>query len=101
MANKRSRSQTDTSNEYVTTVINVNGRIVIPVSIRKAMGLKPGDALLMRVERDLLIAESQQARVRRVQQSLARLIPADRKLSDELIAERRQEAQNEMEEWLG
>ena len=53
------------------------------------------------MEGDLLIAEPQLARVRRVQESLSKLIPADRLLSDELIAERREEARREVEESLG
>lgn len=65
------------------------------------MGLKPGDMLLLRIEGDKLVAESQQARIRRVQESLRDRIPAERVLSDELIADRREEAQREMEEWLG
>ena len=80
---------------------NDNGRIVTPAWIRQQLGLKPGDTLLMRVEGDLLIAEPQLARVRRVQESLSKLIPADRLLSDELIAERREEARREVEESLG
>jgi hypothetical protein len=65
------------------------------------MGLKAGDTLLLRVEGDVLVLESQRARIRRVQESLNRLIPADRVLSEELIAERRKEARRETEDWLG
>jgi AbrB family looped-hinge helix DNA binding protein len=83
------------------TRINENGRIVIPAEIRQKMGLQPGDTLFLSLEGQTLRIESQQARVRRVQESLRRLIPAERVLSDELIAERREEARGEMEEWLG
>jgi hypothetical protein len=41
------------------------------------------------------------ARIRRIQESMRALIPGDRLLSDELIADRREEARREMEEWLG
>jgi AbrB family looped-hinge helix DNA binding protein len=87
--------------EDIKARINENGRIVIPAQIREKLGLKPGDTLLLRVEGDALFIESQQSRIRRVQERLRRLIPADRVLSDELIAERREEARQEMEEWLG
>jgi len=90
-----------TNEDHVTSKLNDNGRIVIPFGIRRQLGLRPGDTLLLRVEGNLLIAEPQQARVRRVQESLSRLIPAERALSDELIVERREEAQRELEEWLG
>lgn len=81
--------------------INENGRIVIPAGIRQRLGLQPGDTLFLSTEGQTLRIESQRARIRRIQESLSRLIPADRRLSDELIAERREEARHEMEDWLG
>ena len=93
--------QSVTSSKNVTSRLNDNGRIVIPAEIRQKMGLRPGDILMLHVEDNVLIVESQQSRIRRVQESLRRLIPSDRVLSDELVADRREEARNEMEEWLG
>ena len=81
--------------------LNDNGRIVIPAGIRQKLGLKPGDTLLLSVEEGVLKIESQQARIRRVQESMRQFIPSRRVLSDELIAGRREEAQRETEEWLG
>lgn len=81
--------------------INENGRIVIPAEIRQKIGIRPGDVLYLTADGDTLTIESQQARIRRVQESLRRLIPQDRLLSEELIAERREEARREMEDWLG
>ncbi len=86
--------------ENVKTRINDNGRIVIPAGIRQRMGIKPGDTLFLTLEGDVLKVEPHLARIRRVQESLRHLIPAGRLLSDELIAERREEARREMEEWL-
>lgn len=86
---------------FVKTRLNDNGRIVIPAGIRQELGLRPGDTLLLSVEDGVLKVESQQARIRRVQQSLRQLIPSGRVLSDELITKRREGAQREMEEWLG
>ncbi len=85
----------------VTSRLNDNGRIVIPVEIRSKMGIKPGDTLFLTLEGNVLKVESQLARIRRIQESLRALIPGDRLLSDELIAERREETRREMEEWLG
>jgi AbrB family looped-hinge helix DNA binding protein len=90
-----------TASEEVKARLNENGRIVIPAAIRKKLGMKPGDTLLLRVEDDVLKIESQRQRVRRVQQSMRRFIPPERDLSGELLADRREEAQQEMEEWLG
>jgi len=86
--------------ENVKTRINDNGRIVIPAGIRQRMGIKPGDTLFLTLEGDVLKVEPHLAGIRRVQESLRHLIPAGRLLSDELIAERREEARREMEEWL-
>ena len=85
----------------VTSRINENGRVVIPAVIRRQMGLKAGDAVVMEVEGGVLRIESHRARIRRIQESLGRLIPPGRCLSDELIADRREEARREMEEALG
>lgn len=90
-----------TLRQYVTAKINDNGRIVIPAELRQEMGIKPGDTLLLTLERGVLKVESQLARIRRIQESMRALIPGDRLLSDELIAERREEARREMEEGLG
>jgi AbrB family looped-hinge helix DNA binding protein len=87
--------------EGIQARINPNGRIVVPAVMRKAMGLKLGDSVVMSFEDGVLRIAPQKARVRRVQQSLSELIPPDRVLSDELIAERREEARRESEEWLG
>jgi len=85
----------------VSSKINQNGRIVIPAAIRQEMGLKAGESLLMEVEDGVLRIESHRARIRRVSESLRQLIPPERCLSDELIADRREEARREMEEGLG
>jgi AbrB family looped-hinge helix DNA binding protein len=87
--------------EGIPARINQNGRIVIPAVIRKAMGLKLGDAVVMSLEDGALRIEPQRARVRRAQQNLSKLVPAGRVLSDELITERREEAPPGAEDWLG
>jgi AbrB family looped-hinge helix DNA binding protein len=94
-------SEIVTELENVKTRINDNGRIVIPAEIRQRMGIKPGDTLFLTLEGDVLKVEPYLARIRRIQESLRHLIPAGRLLSDELIADRREEARREMEEWLG
>jgi AbrB family looped-hinge helix DNA binding protein len=94
-------ASTVTDPQCVRCKINANGRIVIPAALRQQMGIKPGDSVLMEVEDGVLRMESHRARIRHVQESLARLIPPDRCLSDELIADRREEARREREEGLG
>lgn len=87
--------------EGIQARINENGRIVIPAVIRKGMGLKLGDSVVMSLADGVLRIEPQHARGRRGQENLRKPIPTDRVLSDELIAERREEARREAEEWLG
>jgi AbrB family looped-hinge helix DNA binding protein len=81
--------------------LNENGRVVIPAPIRQKLGLSAGDTLFFSIDGDVLRIESQRARVRRIQESLRQFIPQERCLSDELIADRREEARREMEEGLG
>ncbi|HEV2134507.1 MAG TPA: AbrB/MazE/SpoVT family DNA-binding domain-containing protein [Terracidiphilus sp.] len=84
------------------TRINENGRIVIPAAIRTRMNLKPGDSVLMRLDQDgVLRIESHMARIRKIQDELKKYGKPGVLMSDELIAERREEARREMEEWLG
>lgn len=82
----------------VSTKINQNGRIVIPAAIRRELGLKAGETILMDVEDGVLRIESYPARIRRIQESLKQFIKPGRLLSDELIADRREEARREEEE---
>ena len=82
--------------------INDNGRILIPAAIRRSMGLKPGDALVMSLEDDgVLRIESQLARIRTIQEEFKKFANRGTLASDELIADRREEARREMEERLG
>jgi AbrB family looped-hinge helix DNA binding protein len=79
--------------------LNENGRVVIPAPIRKKLGFTAGDTLLMDVEDGVLRIESYAARIRRIQQEIAQCCkPRDTLASDELIAERREEARREEEE---
>jgi AbrB family looped-hinge helix DNA binding protein len=87
-----------TEPRFVRCKINQNGRIVIPAAIRHEMGLKAGESLLMEVEDGVLRIESYLARIRRIQESLKQYIQPGRLLSDELIADRREEARLEEEE---
>jgi len=43
-----------TTSHFVAGKINANGRIVIPAAIRRQMGIKPGESVLMDVEDGVL-----------------------------------------------
>lgn len=80
------------------TALSANGRIVIPAAIREEMGFAAGETLLMDVEDSVLRIESYPARIRRIQREFAQYAKPDVLASDELIAERREEARREEEE---
>ena len=82
---------TSTDNEVH---IGAQGRIVIPVALRKELQLKPGDQLVARRVDDTLVFERRETIERRL---LARFknVPEHVHLSEELIAERRAEAKND------
>jgi AbrB family looped-hinge helix DNA binding protein len=75
--------------------INENGRVVIPAAYRKALGVKAGDEVILRFEDDELRITTTKRRIERAQRLVRKYIKQGRSLVDELIAERRREAQNE------
>ncbi len=75
--------------------VNENGRVVIPAAYRKALGVKAGDEVILRFEDDELRITTTKRRIERAQRLVRKYIKPGRSLVDELIAERRREAQNE------
>ncbi len=75
--------------------IGEGGRIVIPASVRKAMGLKPGDDVILELKDDELKVLSMRKAIARIQEHVRRYVPEGVSLSDELIRERREEASRE------
>jgi AbrB family looped-hinge helix DNA binding protein len=77
------------------TRINENGRVVIPASFRRVLGLQPGDTVVLRIENDELRITTLRQRLARAQQLVRKHVAAKRSLVDELIAERREAARRE------
>jgi AbrB family looped-hinge helix DNA binding protein len=75
--------------------VNENGRVVIPVSFRKALGINAGDEVVLRIEDDELRITTLKRRVERAQRRIRRYIKPGRSLAGELIAERREAAKHE------
>lgn len=67
------------------------GRIVIPARFRKALGITPGDTLVVELDGEDVRITTKMARIRRAQELVRPYIGAN-SLADELIAERRAEA---------
>ncbi|MBI4494297.1 MAG: AbrB/MazE/SpoVT family DNA-binding domain-containing protein [Chloroflexi bacterium] len=72
--------------------LDTQGWVVIPSALRKALGLKPGDALVAWAEGDRLVLRPRRA----VEEDLWALFePVEGSLAAELIRERREEARRE------
>jgi AbrB family looped-hinge helix DNA binding protein len=78
--------------------VNANGRIVIPAALRQQMGLQPGDAVTLTLANGVLQIRPHREVLREIQERMRQLVPDSRCLSEELIAERREEARREMAE---
>lgn len=77
-----------------TLVLGQQGRLVIPASIRVALGLAPGDRLHLRLTGHCLVLERQQDAVAELRE-LASCVPKSRSLVNELLADRRVAASTE------
>jgi AbrB family looped-hinge helix DNA binding protein len=74
-----------------TLVMGQQGRLVIPVEIRKKLGLVPGDRLHLHLAGARLVLERPRDAVSELRQ-LGRGVPQTRALVEELLAERRSAA---------
>ncbi len=83
------------SEQEIRTRVNENGRVVIPVSFRKALGINVGDEVVLRIEDDELRIMTLKQRVERAQRLVRRHVKPGTSLVEELIAERRQAAKRE------
>lgn len=67
---------------------------MVPAPLRRRLGLEAGDVLVARAEEDRLVLERRKAVLDRLRRRFAK-VPAGVSLVDELIAERREEAERE------
>jgi len=77
------------------TVVGEGGRIVIPANYRKAMGIKPGDNVILNLQDDELRVISARKAILRAQAIVRKYVGEGRSLSEELIQERRRETNRE------
>jgi AbrB family looped-hinge helix DNA binding protein len=75
--------------------VNENGRVVIPASFRKALGINVGDEVVLRIEDDELRITTLKHRIERAQRLVRQHVKPGTSLVDELIAERRDAARHE------
>jgi AbrB family looped-hinge helix DNA binding protein len=75
--------------------VNENGRVVIPASFRKAMGIEVGDEVVLRLEGGELHITTQQRRIQRAQRRARQYVKPGASLVDELLEERREASRRE------
>lgn len=68
--------------------LGAGGRFVIPASMRTAMGVRPGDTLIVHIEDGELRVISARNALRRVQEHMSRYKKAGESVVDEFLAER-------------
>jgi bifunctional DNA-binding transcriptional regulator/antitoxin component of YhaV-PrlF toxin-antitoxin module len=75
--------------------VSADGALVLPADIRRAMALDKDGRVTVHVRDGELMVISPMAAVRRLQKKARELVPGTSLVSDELIADRRLEAQQE------
>ena len=84
--------------EIITAKLEKSGRLLIPAGIRRRLNLKAGSEVLLQVDETGIRLGTREQALARVHKRLRRYIPANRVLSEELIQERRAEAEREHQE---
>jgi AbrB family looped-hinge helix DNA binding protein len=76
--------------------IDKAGRILIPAKLRTELNVEPGDPVVLETKGEELRVRPYKQAIREAQAIIRKYIPdRDRSLVDELIAERRKEAERE------
>jgi len=75
--------------------VNENGRVVIPASFRKRLGIRVGDEVVLQIQDDELRITTLKRNIERAQRLVRKHVKAGTSLVDELIAERREAARDE------
>jgi AbrB family looped-hinge helix DNA binding protein len=78
--------------------LDAEGRVTIPEHIRNRLSLKEGDTLVVSADGDAVRLLTIPAAVRRAQAIVRRFVPEDVSLVEELLEERRKEAERESQD---
>ena len=76
----------------IKTILGKGGRVVIPAQYRKALGIRPGDELILVLEEGEVRLLTLERAIKRAQDLVRSYIPEGRILTKELLQERREEA---------
>ena len=82
-----------------TVILGQSGRIVLPASIRKEFGMKPGERLTVFADSTGIRMLTRKMALESIRAELQKHIPPGVSLADELIRERREEVRREDEEY--
>lgn len=74
--------------------VEKNGRVVIPAPLRRALGLQPGDEVVVSVAQGELRLATRDHAIAAAQDKVRHRVGAGTSLVDELIRERRAEARS-------
>jgi AbrB family looped-hinge helix DNA binding protein len=75
--------------------VNDSGRVLIPASFRKALGINIGDEVALRIQDGELRIMTLKRRLKRAQSLVRKHVKPRISLADELIAERRKASRNQ------
>ena len=75
--------------------LGVDGRLIIPASARRELGLEPGDAVVLESDGISLLIRSAQTVLEEAQSYFTQFATPGVSVVDDLIAERRRDAQHE------
>jgi AbrB family looped-hinge helix DNA binding protein len=81
--------------ETLSVKVEKSGRILIPAAVRRQFGLKEGTEVILRADETGIRISTRGQALDRVYERLRHYIPEGRILSEELIQERRAEAERE------
>jgi len=79
----------------IKTQLGKSGRLLLPVKIRKALDLHPGDEIVLRLEEGQIKLIPLRQAVSIAQQRVKMYVPENKSLVESLIRERRAEAEHE------
>jgi AbrB family looped-hinge helix DNA binding protein len=79
----------------IKTRIGAGGRIVLPAAVRRAMGVVPGDELILVADEEGVHLVTPAQAALRAQRMVRKWVAPRRRLARELISERRREAARE------
>lgn len=82
---------------YVSRIIK-GGKVALPASIRRALVMPDGEKIFIEKEEGRIVIRTQAQAIREAQAELREYVPEGVSLVDELIADRRREAEKEDEE---